>query len=115
MRVNLHDFSGHPFQAQLARNLAARGHEVLLGYSSQYITGHGRLEVGPEDPPTLRMEGLTADVPMVKYSPLGRTRFELAYADAWRRRLAAEKFDVVVACNVPLFALARMRRFFSSC
>ena len=113
MRVNLHDFSGHPFQAQLARNLAARGHQVLHGYSSQYVTGHGRLEVGPNDPATLRMEALTADVPMVKYSPLGRTRFELAYADAWRRRLDAEKFDVVVACNVPLFALARMRRYFA--
>jgi colanic acid biosynthesis glycosyl transferase WcaI len=113
MRLNLHDFSGHPFQVQLARNLAARGHDVLHGYSAQYITGHGRLEVGPQDPAGLRIEGLTADVPMVKYSPLGRTRFELAYADAWRRQLDSERFDVVVACNVPLFALARMRRYFA--
>ncbi|MCU1659162.1 MAG: glycosyltransferase WbuB [Pseudonocardiales bacterium] len=113
MRVNLHDFSGHPFQAQLARNLAARGHDVLHGYSSQYITGHGRLEVGAQDPATLRMEGLTAGAPMVKYSPIGRSRFELAYADAWRQQLEAEAFDVVVACNVPLFALARMRRYFT--
>ncbi|MDT4891313.1 MAG: hypothetical protein QOE97_348 [Pseudonocardiales bacterium] len=112
MRLNLHDFSGHPFQAQLSRNLAARGHEVLHGYSSQYITGHGRLEVVPGDPAGLRMEGITADVPLIKYSPLGRCRFEVAYADAWRRRLDDENFDVVVACNVPLFALARMRRYF---
>ncbi|HJQ43228.1 MAG TPA: glycosyltransferase [Jatrophihabitantaceae bacterium] len=113
MRLNLHDFSGHPFQAQLSRNLAARGHSVLHGYSSQYITGHGRLEVGPHDPAGLRMAGLTASAPMVKYSPLGRTRFEIAYADAWRRQLETEPFDVVVACNVPLFALARMRRYFA--
>ena len=113
MRLNLHDFSGHPFQVQLARNLAARGHSVLHGYSSQYVTGHGRLDVGPEDPAGLRIEGVTADAPMVKYSPLGRTRFEMAYADAWRRSLEAEPFDVVVACNVPLFALARMRRYFA--
>ena len=45
MRVNLHDFSGHPFQAQLSRDLAARGHHVLHEYSSQYVTGHGRLSV----------------------------------------------------------------------
>jgi colanic acid biosynthesis glycosyl transferase WcaI len=113
MRLNLHDFSGHPFQAQLARALAARGHDVLHGYSSQYITGHGRLEIGPGDPEGLRIAGLTASAPMVKYSPLGRCRFELAYADAWRRQLDTEDFDVVVACNVPLFALARMRRYFA--
>ena len=113
MRLNLHDFSGHPFQAQLSRNLAARGHSVLHGFSSQYITGRGRLEVGPDDPAGLRMAGLTADVPMVKYSPVGRTRFEIAYADAWRRQLETEPFDVVVACNVPLFTLARMRRYFA--
>ena len=113
MRVHLHDFSGHPFQAQLARSLAGRGHHVLHAYSSQYVTGRGRLEVGPDDPATLRFDGVTAPVPMVKYSPVGRTRFELAYADAWRRHLAADPADVVVACNVPLFALARMRRHFA--
>jgi len=46
MRVLIHDFSGHPFQAQLSRNLASRGHDVLHQYSSQYVTGHGRLTVG---------------------------------------------------------------------
>jgi colanic acid biosynthesis glycosyl transferase WcaI len=114
MRVNLHDFSGHPFQAQLSRNLAQRGHDVLHEYSSQYVTGHGRLEVEPDDPDTLRIESLAASAPMVKYSPIARIRFELAYADAWRRKLERSRHDVVVVCNVPLFALARMRRFFAS-
>ncbi|MDP9092619.1 MAG: glycosyltransferase family 4 protein [Actinomycetota bacterium] len=113
MRVNLHDFSGHPFQVQLARNLASRGHEVLHQYSSQYETGHGRLRITADDPGTLRIEALTAAVPLVKYSPLGRARFEMAYARAWRGRLDRERFDVIIACNVPLFALARMRRYFA--
>lgn len=113
MRLNIHDFSGHPFQAQLSRNLAARGHSVVHGYSSQFITGHGRLELGPNDPQSLRFVATTADAPMIKYSPVGRTRFEVAYADAWRRQLEREEFDVVVACNVPLFTLARMRRYFA--
>jgi glycosyltransferase involved in cell wall biosynthesis len=113
MRLNVHDFSGHPFQVQLSRNLAGRGHEVLHEYSSQYVTGHGRLSVEPGDPSTLRIETVTASVPMVKYSPVARSRFELAYATAWRRRLESERHDVVVACNVPLFALARMRRHFA--
>lgn len=112
MRLNLHDFSGHPFQVQLSRHLAARGHSVVHGYSSQYVTGHGRLEVGPDDPASLRIEGLSATAPLVKYSPVGRARFEFAYAEAWRRQLEMEQFDVVVACNVPLFAMAKMRRYF---
>jgi len=113
MRVHLHDFSGHPFQAELSRALAARGHDVLHAYSAQFVTGHGLLSWQPGDAPSLRFESLTADSPMVKYSPLGRTRFELAYARAWQQQLDREPADVVVACNVPLFALARMRRYFA--
>ncbi|HSY16189.1 MAG TPA: glycosyltransferase family 4 protein [Jatrophihabitantaceae bacterium] len=114
MRIHLQDFAGHPFQVHLSRALAARGHEVLHSYATQYITGHGRLELQADDPDTLRIEGVTADSPMVKYSPLGRTRFELRYATAWRRLLAQNPSDVVVSCNVPLFTLARMRRYFAS-
>jgi colanic acid biosynthesis glycosyl transferase WcaI len=113
VRVNLHDYSGHPFQAQLSRNLAARGHHVLHTYSAQYVTGRGLLESGPDDPHNLEFRPLTASRPMVRYSPVGRTRFELSYAEAWQRDLDRSQFDVVVACNVPLFALARMRRHFA--
>jgi colanic acid biosynthesis glycosyl transferase WcaI len=113
MRLNLHDFSGHPFQVQLSRELAARGHEVVHGFSTQFVTGRGRLEVTADDPTGLRIEGVTCERPMVKYSPVGRTRFELSYANAWRANLQREQFDLVVACNVPLFALARMQSHFA--
>lgn len=113
MRLNLHDFSGHPFQVQLSRELAARGHDVVHGFSTQYVTGRGRLVVTRDDPEKLRIEGLTCDRPMVKYSPWGRTLFELSYATAWRRALEREPFDLVVACNLPLFALERMSHWFA--
>jgi glycosyltransferase involved in cell wall biosynthesis len=111
MRVNVHDYAGHPFQVQLSRSLAARGHEVLHGYSTQHVTGRGKLALTESDPKTLRIQGVTADRPMIRYSPVGRTRYELSYAQAWRRELERERFDVVVACNVPLFTLSRLRRF----
>ena len=113
MRLNVHDFSGHPFQVQLSRELARRGHSVLHEYSTQYVTGHGDLEVHPSDPIGLRIEGVAAAHPMRKYDPLGRLRFERSYARAWQRRLEQEHFDLVVACNVPMFALASMRRYFA--
>jgi glycosyltransferase involved in cell wall biosynthesis len=112
MRINLHDYSGHPFQAQLARELAARGHEVVHTHAAQYETGHGQLKRLPGDPDGLEFESITADAPLIKYSPLRRTRFELSYAKAWRKRLATQDFDLVIACNIPLFALARMQPYF---
>ena len=112
MRLNVHDFSGHPFQVQLSRRLASRGHSVLHEYSTQYVTGHGNLEVGPRDPSTLRIEGVSADAAIRKYDAVGRMRFELSYAKAWQQRLDGQDYDAVVACNVPLFALASMRRYF---
>ncbi|HEU5006489.1 MAG TPA: glycosyltransferase family 4 protein [Jatrophihabitantaceae bacterium] len=114
MRVHVHDYSGHPFQVQLSRQLAAQGHEVVHGYCTQYVTGRGLLERGPGDPTTLAFAPLSAGVPLVKYAPVARTRFELSYAAAWQRQLDADQFDVVVACNVPLFALARMRQYFAA-
>jgi glycosyltransferase involved in cell wall biosynthesis len=113
MRLNVHDYSGHPFQVQLSRHLARRGHVVVHEFSTQYITGHGRLEVGPQDASSLRIEGVTARRPLRKYDPLARARFERSYARAWQDRLDRAEYDVVVACNVPLFALASMRRYFA--
>ncbi|MDT4917969.1 MAG: hypothetical protein QOH89_2669, partial [Pseudonocardiales bacterium] len=110
MRITVHDYSGHPFQVQLSRELARRGHSVLHEYSTQYVTGHGNLTVTEDDPDTLRIEGVEAGVPIRKYDPVARMRFELSYARAWRARLEQDPADVVVACNVPLFALAAVRR-----
>ena len=112
MRINMHDFSGHPFQVQLSRELARRGHEVVHEYSHQYVTGHGRLEVSSADPATLTIRSVQTDLPYRKYELLGRGRFELNYARAWQQNLRRNSYDVVVACNVPLFTLAKMRRYF---
>lgn len=112
MRLNVHDFSGHPFQVQLSRELAARGHSVLHEYSTQYVTGRGNLTVDPGDPSTLRIEGVQASQPILKYDPIGRMRFERSYAQAWQERLDREHHDAIVVCNVPLFTLAAMRRYF---
>jgi glycosyltransferase involved in cell wall biosynthesis len=111
VRITVHDYSGHPFQVQLSRELARRGHFVLHEYSSQYVSGRGRLTVTDDDPDTLRIEPVEARRPNLKYDPLGRIRFELSYARAWRERLEREPADVIVACNVQLFSLAAVRRY----
>jgi colanic acid biosynthesis glycosyl transferase WcaI len=97
----------------MSRHLAAQGHEVVHAYSAQFESPHGRLEVGSDDPAGLRMQALSASVPFAKYAPVQRTRYELSYARSWQRHLQEQPADVVVACNVPLFTLSRMRRYFA--
>lgn len=107
MRIHIHDFSGHPFQAELSRELAARGHRVEHAYATQYPSGKGKLERLQGDPAVLTFCGITATRNFEKYSPVGRLRFEQSFAQAWVSHLQETRPDCVVACNVPLFALNR--------
>lgn len=108
-RVQVHDFAGHPFQADLSRELARRGFDVDHVFSAQYSSGKGRLQRDPGDPESLRFTGIEVAADFDKYSPFGRARYELAYAKAWKKHLKASKPDVVFACNVPLLTLNRFR------
>lgn len=111
MRIQVHDFAGHPFQAELSRNLAHRGHVVDHLYSTQYAGNHGALEVVAGDPATISFSGVVARRPADKYHPVRRALFELAYADAWIAHLEQHPVDVVICANVPLLALDRFVRW----
>src|SRR5262249_35278828 len=56
LRVVLHDYAGHPHQAQLSRELARRGHEVLHLHCPAYHSGKGALARGAADPPGFAVE-----------------------------------------------------------
>ena len=105
MDITLHDFSGHPFQAELSRALAASGHAVEHVSAAQYVSGKGHLDLQPGDSPTLSFTGIALDLPFQKYAPLARLRFERAYAREWIERLKAAPADVVIACNLPLVSM----------
>lgn len=105
MLVTLHDFSGHPFQAELSRKLAGLGHEVEHVFAEQYVSGKGHLARQPGDSPSLAFTGLALDIAFKKYSPLARLRFEWKYGRAWVKRLKAAPSDVVIACNLPLISM----------
>ena len=50
MRILVHDYAGHPFQAQLSRELARRGHRVVHAYRAKVGGRSGALERLPTDP-----------------------------------------------------------------
>jgi len=111
MKVILHDFSGHPFQAELSRKLADLGHHVDHVSSDQYVSGKGHLEHQPGDSADLTFSGIAVGVPFKKYSPLARARFERHYGRAWIKRLKADRPDVVIACNLPLISMFQFARY----
>lgn len=109
-RIHVHDNSGHPFQVQLSRALAARGHEVLHTYMATFESPKGRLQREPGDPPTLRIEGLDLGRPFPKYSYYRRWRQEREYGRALAALLERERPDVFLAANTPLDMLAVAQR-----
>jgi colanic acid biosynthesis glycosyl transferase WcaI len=108
LRIVLHDYSGHPFQVQLSRELAARGHEVWHWYASFFQTPHGRLEVGPADSKGLHIEGIALGQTFKKYNFLRRRAQERRYGQLVSERIIALTPDVVIASNTPLDALAEI-------
>jgi len=109
MRICLHDFSGHPFQVELARRLAARGHDVVHVSSAEYVSGKGDLTA--EDGQRLSFVRIEVDRPYEKHSPRARVTWERAYAAATIEQLTGGDFDVFIACNIPLLANHRISRW----
>ncbi|HEX4127370.1 MAG TPA: glycosyltransferase family 4 protein [Acidimicrobiales bacterium] len=109
-RIVVHDYSGHPGQAQLSRALARRGYDVTHQHCPSYATGKGSLQIEPDDPPTLSFEPCAMDGAFAKYSALTRIRQELSYGRRVARVIAAKDPGVAVISNVPLLAHSVLAR-----
>jgi colanic acid biosynthesis glycosyl transferase WcaI len=115
MRIVVHDYSGHPGQAQLSRALARRGYDVTHQHCPSYATGKGSLQVEAGDPPTLSFEPCAMEGTFAKYSIFTRIRQELSYGRRAARSIAAKEPAVAVISNVPLLAHAVLARRLSRC
>jgi glycosyltransferase involved in cell wall biosynthesis len=109
-RIVVHDYSGHPGQAQLSRALARRGYEVTHQHCPSYTTGRGSLQHETGDPATLTFEPVEMDGTFAKYSALTRFRQELRYGRDAARAIAAKDPAVAVISNVPLLAHSVLAR-----
>lgn len=108
-RIVVHDYSGHPFQVQLSRELARRGHEVLHLFFRGFQTPKGALVRRPDDPPGFQVEGLDIGEPFQKYSFVKRQRQEVKYGRKTLARLEAFGPEIVVCSNLPLDPLDMVR------
>ncbi len=109
IKVLLNDYCGHPFQVELSRELARRGHQVLHVYSSDDLTPKGDLLQGPDEPAGFAIEGLSIGERLEKYKSLTkRRRQERAYGAMICRRIDAYQPDLVIGSNNPLEAQNRI-------
>jgi colanic acid biosynthesis glycosyl transferase WcaI len=105
MRIVVHDYSGHPFQVQLSRELASLGHEVLHLYSASFQTPKGGVQPRAGDPPSFTVEGICLAGRFSKYDHfIRRRRQEIRYGKLAARRIAIFRPDIVLSANTPLDA-----------
>lgn len=109
MRILVHDHSGHPFQAELSRELARRGHTVTHSYVAGYVSGKGRLTAEPGE--SITFEGIGGEKPIENMKLLDRLRREIIRGFELVQHVRRVDPDVTLLSNVQIptlviFALA---------
>ena len=110
MRVVVHDYAGHPFQVELSRALARRGHEVLHLFSASITTPRGTLTKRPEDPESFSVEAIALSEQIPREDLVTRWRLEARHGHRVVERLERFRPDVVISANTPLEAQTRIAR-----
>lgn len=100
MRVLVHDYSGHPFQAQLSRELARRGHHVVHSSCPAYSSGKGRLEPGPLDRYVYEPVGAGRVIDKMRFRR--RLFVEARLGLDLLRQVRRVRPDVALVANVPM-------------
>jgi colanic acid biosynthesis glycosyl transferase WcaI len=104
LRIVVHDYSGHPCQVQLSRELAQRGHSVVHQHCPSYTTGKGALQTDPDDGRNLTIAAVPMYGAFRRYSPLRRVVQEVAYGVSAGRAISSQTPDIAVLSNIPLIS-----------
>lgn len=102
MKIWIHDSTGHPFQVELSRELARRGHEVVHTYLEDFESPKGQLSLKPQDPKTLEIRAITTGRRFPKNSYFQRWWEERVYGDLLSRELHTVRPDAVLASNLAI-------------
>ncbi len=109
MRILVHDYAGHPFQAQLSRELARRGHTVVHSFREKPGGRRGALERVAQDPPGLTFAPIRLGPRASACDGFARrVRHELTYGAALVRVARRVCPDVVISANTPLLVQRRL-------
>ncbi|MGW3203338.1 glycosyltransferase [Streptomyces sp. NPDC001135] len=103
MRIFVHDYSGHPFQAQLSRELARRGHAVVHSTCAAYLSGKGDLGA---DVAGLRFATIGERTVLRKQAYAHRLLQETRLGAELARQVARARPEVALLSNLPIPVLA---------
>jgi len=101
MRILVHDYVGHPFQPQLSRELAARGHEVLHVYCGSFSTPRGTMVKQPSDAPGFDVEAIDLGEEIPKNGFIRRFQLETKYGRRLVEVIRRFQPEVVLSGNTP--------------
>jgi glycosyltransferase involved in cell wall biosynthesis len=114
MRIVVHDYVGHPFQVQLSRELARRGHDVLHLYCGSFVTPRGELVRRLDDPPGFNSQSIALTQTIPKMNFARRLRLEAEYGPKLIAACKQFKPDVVLSANTPSIPQVRLARWCTS-
>jgi glycosyltransferase involved in cell wall biosynthesis len=100
MRILVHDYSGHPFQVELSRELAQRGHDVTHSYCAAYVSGKGHLSAAPGE--SIRFDSIGQGVVIDKMRFGRRLVQELRLGVELARQVRRARPDVALVGNTPI-------------
>lgn len=104
LRILLVDFAGHPFQAELSRAMAARGHTVRHVYAGHLAGPKGSLRTMDGDPTGLAFAPL-GSARFWRSFLVGRLAVGLGFGWALRQEIRRYCPEVVIVSNTPPEAL----------
>ena len=112
MRLLVHDYAGHPFQVQLSRELARRGHTVRHAYAGELQTPRGDLLPRADDAPTFSLYEGAMDPRYArrKYSFVRRRGMEIAYGRRVAKMIREWEPQIVLSANTPTEAQSHLLR-----
>jgi glycosyltransferase involved in cell wall biosynthesis len=99
--ILVHDYCGHPFTAELSRQLAANGWRVMHAYFAQDGGPKGQNEYREGDPDCLTFHPLNIPFRYSKTNFLKRRKGDVAYGRELRRFLEINEPDIVLSGNTP--------------
>lgn len=103
MKILVHDYAGHPFQVQLSRELASRGHTVRHAYAGGLQTPRGELQKRESDPDNFDSfeVPMSKDYAKFKYSFIKRRAMEIEYGQSAAKMIREWKPELVISANTP--------------
>src|SRR4029079_13948569 len=87
-RIAIHDYCGHPFQFELSRELARRGHEVRHFYFAEDIGTKGSTQRFADAPDSFSVEAISIQRPYSKSNPIQRRQADIEYGKRASERIA---------------------------